>query len=225
MNTKAVIVRLLCSKRVRKREGEMEGWRGWKELWEGGQACVHMCKRVKEKEREHNVQYSEHLDIVPGGRRTIKSTIQKKLLTRGLNNKGVCSFSALMWSADCACKSESSPWMWALVEDELSVAVHGGILRGWSAAAAFSHWREDLAHKEESCLRLSLSLSFLSQSHRDWQHPSAPSLKTEDKKIKITEEKDRIIKAGSNHGKSEARTKRVENRFSSQVLVFVVFRG
>lgn len=70
-NINAVIVRLLCSERVRKREGEMDGWRGWKELWEGGQACVHMCElvREREKEREHNVQYSEHLDIVPGGRR------------------------------------------------------------------------------------------------------------------------------------------------------------
>lgn len=32
LNTNAVIVRLLCSERVRKREGEMDGWRGWKEL-------------------------------------------------------------------------------------------------------------------------------------------------------------------------------------------------
>lgn len=51
-NTNAVIVRLLCSERVRKREGEMDGWRGWKELWEGGQACVHMCECVRERERE-----------------------------------------------------------------------------------------------------------------------------------------------------------------------------
>lgn len=32
LNTNAVIVRLSCSERVRKREGEMDGWRGWKEL-------------------------------------------------------------------------------------------------------------------------------------------------------------------------------------------------
>lgn len=47
----------------------MDGWRGWKELRGRVSVCVHMCKLVRERERERYVQYSEHLDIVPGGRR------------------------------------------------------------------------------------------------------------------------------------------------------------
>lgn len=169
-----------------KREGEMDGWRGWKELRGRVSVCVHMCKLVRERERERALcsilWASRH--CAGWEKRQLNPQSRKRTNTRIKHRR----FVRIVRASLKVLRDASAHGRWAK----------------WSGA------RQDSSRLERSCflqpltggpcarggelppfLSLSLSPSFLFQSCWDRQHPLDSTLKTEDvqEKKKITEKK------------------------------------